>query len=198
MESLYIRPGERRRLVNGLDIEVRAANDNGFEIDESIDKHDTAYHEACHALVALILGIAVIEVTNRPGPGYAGATWVAYFNAVVAAAAEAMGCDGTGSEDHPGSDIHQIKESGQSVSWAVSEARRLLEGRERELLAIATIIKKRRTISGGEVHEAKKKAEEEPIFEITVTDSKTGRVKKEMREANDNGPIYIETEKEAA
>lgn len=183
METVRLRPKEKR-LINGLSVEMRVVD--GFESDPFIN--DTAHHEACHILAAFLMGVTVHGATDKPGEGYSGATFLGSFNAIVAAAAEAMGCDGTGH------DLWQIEAMGENPKTAVSSARSLLSERIQELLAIATILRKRRNISGEEAREAKDKAGEEPLLEITVTNPKTGAQRKERRGANDNEPIVIPQE----
>ena len=136
---------------------------HGMEIDETISESDTEFHEAAHTLAAILLGIGVSHVTNVPTSEYQGATFTTRWNAIVAAAAESQECNGTGH------DMMQVRAHGENPGWAVSAARSLLAGRRRELLAIATLLKKRNTISGGESRDAANSARDGLLFEVVVT-----------------------------
>lgn len=126
--------------VSGMLISVERVHGPVIE-----DTDGTSDHEACHVLAAQELGISVDEASNVPGPGYNGYTAIAHFDPIVAAAAEAMHCDGTGH------DLWSIAKAGFDPAQAVSAARSLLSGRKDELSAIATAIHRGRTVSGAQM-----------------------------------------------
>lgn len=143
-----------------------------------IETHDqTAYHEACHALAAMILGITVHEATNIPGPGYGGYTSVARYDTTVAAAAEAMGCDGTGH------DMWTVAMHGEDPSDAVASARALLSGRKNDLLAIATAIEQNGVATGSQMAEHHERLARD-LVSVTVT-APDGTTTTEYRTAYD-------------
>lgn len=139
-----------------------------LEIDESIDDKSVEMHEAWHALAALLLGVGVKGVTVIPGTGYEGATFLDGYNPLVFAAAHAMHCDGTG---HDLSVIHMAE--GQTGE-AVGQARALLSGEKnkRRAKAIATLLKRRKSIGGGEAwavfHEINKKDRDGELYFVRV------------------------------
>ncbi len=134
--------GWRTSSVRGADVSVARASGAIIETSD-----DTAYHEACHVLAAVLLDITVHEATNIPGPGYGGYTSLAQYDTTVAAAAEAMGCDGTGH------DMYTVEMHGGDHGTAVARARALLSGRKDDLLAIATAIEKKGTATGSQMAE---------------------------------------------
>lgn len=145
LEQVHLRHDERfaSRYVRGTAVSVTRTK--GPVVETESDKHNTAYHEACHVLVAMLVGVAVHEATNIPGPGYGGYTKVSRYDTTVAAAAEAMGCSGTGH------DLWSITEAGVDPNHAVRSARSLLSGRDIDLRAIATAIEQNGLVTGRDI-----------------------------------------------
>lgn len=170
------------KLVDGADIAVERVA--GAVVENGVNS--VAYHEACHALAAMLLNIAVSGATDIPGPGYLGATWVADYHPTVAAAAEAMGCDGTGH------DMWTVWAMGDDPSTAVSNARALLWGREDELRAVATSIQNAGMASGTEMYEAQSRVEEDVV---KVTIEKNGETRTEYKTIR-RGELYLDIPKE--
>lgn len=149
----------------------------GPVIDETIDS--TAGHEGAHTLMALLLGVEVIKATNVPGPGYEGYMQTEpvgdpYKHALISAAAEAKGYDGTGAGDEPpGSDMWHIRQSGFEPKEVVRHARQLLSGerQEEKLAVIATQIQRKRTINGTEAKRAKKSTNEKTKVVVNMFNS---------------------------
>jgi hypothetical protein len=141
-----------RWLTNGMrvDAEMRSP----LYINEGLTEHTTWVHEAYHTVAAEVLDIGVYEVSAIPGHGYKGYTSVAEFNAIVAAAPYAFGCDGTG--PGPGSDQDAIAEAGHDLGWAASAARALLGSKKRQLQiqAVATELYRQNRLDGGQVSES--------------------------------------------
>lgn len=115
-------------------------------------RKSTEFHEATHAVAAVLNNTEVIEVTNVAGPGYYGMTRLGRADAIAAVAAHAMGCNGTG---HDLMIVHHMGHEASSASYA---ARSLLSGREKEIYSVATLLAQRRSISGEEVKYAMQKA----------------------------------------
>ncbi len=180
---------EQKKLKGGETITITKVR--GPEIAETIDP--VALHEACHTLAALVLGIPVHRVSTVPGPGYLGVTELGAFNPVVAAAAAAWGCDGAGDEDSPGSDIWQIKHSGEGISSALSRARHILDARRIELYTIASAIQRSRTISGSEAAHAKREAEHGTLLEVRLrrADGRETTVRRTVRPHEPIPPIEL-------
>ncbi len=107
---------------------------------------ETSIHEAWHVLAALLLGLGVKEVTNIPDGPSEGSTSFNGYDARVFAAAHAMGCRG-GSHD-----LAVITMVEGSTGESISAAKSLLKGprRYKQMLAIATLLDKRRRMGGGE------------------------------------------------
>ncbi len=143
--SERILPDGRKVVIEGL---------STLTIDRRISPESVEYHEACHALAQLLLGKGVRYLTNIPEGDSAGHTAVDSLDPVVAAAAEAMGCVGTGH------DLMMIEVLGHDVHAAIEGARRLLRGRETEILAIATMLREKRTLGGTEAWKLACDAEE--------------------------------------
>jgi hypothetical protein len=171
---------ETEELRDGTKVTVRRVE--GAVTDWSVNS--TAYHESCHALAAMLLGITVYAATDQPGPGYGGATWVDGYDRRVAAAAEAKGCSGTGH------DMMTVAMMGDSPSGAVSEAATLLSGQDSQLLAVATAIQRRGTVSGGDMHAAHDRVQSD-LIEVT-TEGADGTVTTETLIAN-NGSVAVTT-----
>ena len=108
----------------------------------------TSYHEATHAVAAILTGSKVLEASRIPGPGYSGITRLDGFNGVAFMAAHAMGCDGTG---HDVAVVEWLGHNPDSLAWV---ARSVLAGRDEEIDAVASAIQARGTISGDEAEEA--------------------------------------------
>ena len=165
---------ETEELSDGTKVTVRRVE--GAVTDWSIN--GTAYHEACHAVAAILLGIPVYAATDQPGPGYGGATWVAGYDRRVAAAAEAKGCAGTGH------DMWTIAMMGDSPTAAVAEAASLLSGQESQLKAVATIIQRAGMASGQQMHNASERTTVD-LVEVR-TENPDGTTETETRVARDN------------
>ena len=131
-----------------------------------------AFHEACHALAGILLNLAVYSATDIPGPGYLGATFLGDYHPTVAAAAEAMGCAGTGH------DMWSIWATGHDPQAAVSNARSLLSGHHYELKAIATAIHESGSASGSEMVDAKTRVNSDLV---KVTWEKNGVTRTEYK-----------------
>lgn len=112
----------------------------------------TAYHEAVHAVAAILTGSHVREATNIAGDGYLGKTEIDGFNAIAFAAAHAKGCGGTG---HDLAVLRILGHDPSSLAWA---ARNVLSGHDDEIYAVSSLIEERGRISGFEAKEAMKKA----------------------------------------
>ncbi len=152
------------------DTEVRVRRKEGA-VEAGYINH-TAYHEACHALAALLVGVGLHKATDQPGDGYDGATWTGGYDRVVAAAAHAMGCRGT---RH---DMWTVRVMGDSPTAATAAAFALLAGRVSEINAIATEIQSQRVASGTQMAHARKRVREDTV-EVTVRPK--------------NGPERVET-----
>lgn len=123
----------------------------------------TAYHEAIHAVAAILTGTGVVEASRVPGPGFRGRTKLTEFNAISFMAAHAMGCDGTGH------DVAVVGWMGRDPDSAAVAARRLLANREDEIHAVASEIETKGTISGYEAELAMDGAVN-PDAEVEITD----------------------------
>jgi hypothetical protein len=176
-EHIPIGPtGNGRKHFGESQIDVRKIQ--GATIDPNISPLETAHHEAAHVVMAFLVGITVIEATDKPGPGYGGYTLTtgsasAYKSALVFAAAEAQGSKGTGKENEsPGSDMWWIRALGFEPSEMVSRARNMLsnEKNQSKILAVATKIRNKRFISGSEAEKVAEDAEKETVIALTVYD----------------------------
>ena len=147
----------------------------------------TAYHEACHAVAAMLLNITVFEATDIPGPGYGGYTSIAEFDSTVAAAAEAMGCDGTGH------DLWSIAMQGDDPDAAVSSARSLLSGHMDELKAVATSIHGNGLASGATMDHARTRVTED-LVRVTI-ENPDGTTRTELKTLR-RGDVYLDLPRE--
>lgn len=145
------------------------------ELDEAIDP--TAGHEGAHSAMAFVLDVGIEIATNEPGPGYSGYmkpnSCTDYEFALIAAAAEAKGYDGTGAGDEPeGSDMWLIRQLGFEPSTVVSHARSLLSSAEQEekIDAIATQIQRQKTIGNDTAQKAVSDVEKGTIVKVEVSD----------------------------
>lgn len=185
LERVHLGLNEAETVRTVGDISVSVERVEGV-VAEQVIGH-TAYHEACHALAALLLGMDLIEASDVPGPGYGGYTLTGDFHPTMAAAAEAMGCDGT---SH---DLWQIAARGYDPGAAVADAQALLWGREEELRALATEIQTERTATGYELSDAKERVTED-VVEVTCTDAEGREVveRKTLR----RGEVYLDIPRE--
>lgn len=176
--GLTLTEAEKTAEIQGREVRVRRTE--GSVTDWSVNS--TAYHEACHTVAALLLGITVHKATDVPSAEYGGATWVDRYDPLVTAAAEARGCDGTGH------DMWTIAAMGDSPSSAVSGARALLSGQDSALKAVATAIQRAGTASGTELAHAQTRTERDRV-EVEIETSRGTRTEHaELR----NGEVYID------
>lgn len=176
--DLTLTEAEKTAEVGGVEVRVRRTE--GSVTDWTVNS--TAYHEACHAVAALLLGITVHKATDIPSAEYGGATWVDRYDPLVTAAAEARGCDGTGH------DMWTIAMMGDSPSSAVSGARALLSGQDSALKAVATAIQRAGTASGTTLAHAQTRTERDHV-EVEIETSRGTRTEHaELR----NGEVYID------
>lgn len=138
----------------------------------------TAFHEACHVLAAFLVMMTVYKATDIPSADYGGATWVSDYDPRVAAAAEAMGCSGTGH------DMWTVDMMGDSPTAAIVGAFALIGNRHDELNAIATEIQARGTASGSDMANAKDRVHTD-VVEVTV-EAKDGTTKSHIVAARAN------------
>jgi hypothetical protein len=185
LERVHLGLNEAEAVRTVGDMSVSVVRVEGAVVEHAIGS--TAYHEACHALAALLLGMDLIEASDVPGPGYGGYTLTGEFHPTMAAAAEAMGCDGT---SH---DLWQIAARGYSPDVAVAHAQALLWGREEELRALATEIQTERTATGTDLADAKGRVTED-VVEVTYTDAEGREVveRKTLR----RGEVYLDIPRE--
>ncbi len=168
--NLGLQEAETSTVVAGAEVVVRRLE--GSVVDMSVNP--VAFHEACHALAAMLLNITVFSATDVPSSDYLGATFLGEYNPTVAAAAEAMGCAGTGH------DLWSIWVMGYDPSTEISNARALLSGHEDELNAVATAIQNSGSASGGEMAAAEARVDAD-VVEVTVENPEDHTVKREYR-----------------
>ncbi len=176
--ALGLTEAETTQMVEGAEVVVERLG--GTVVEQSIN--GTAFHEACHAVAAMLLNITVFEATDIPGPGYGGYTSIAEFDSTVAAAAEAMGCDGTGH------DMWSIAANGDDPDTAVASARALLSGQMNTLNAVATSIQENGVASGQTMAEAQGRVSEDMV-EVTIKNP-DGTYKTELRTLR-GGELYL-------
>lgn len=130
----------------------------------------TARHEAAHVVAAGSIEWATII----PSGDAQGATKLKSLTAAAAAAAEAMGYDGTGH------DMTLVENYlGTSRSEAISQAKGALSGKEKEMEEVATLLEEKGTIGQSDVDKAmsdvhKRKLGIHPVeIEITKPDGKS-------------------------
>ncbi len=181
--SLGLSEANSTQVVEGAEVVVERVA--GTVVEGGVN--GTAFHEACHALAAMLLNITVFEATDIPSGDYSGATWLAEYDPTVAAAAEAMGCDGTGH------DMWTIAMMGDSPDAAVASARSLLSGHGDELNAVATSIQSAGTASGVTMDHARTRVSED-IVEVTIKNP-DGTVRTEYKSLL-RGELYLDIPRE--
>lgn len=140
---------ERLRLSTGV---VTRAFDNGTTISASKLERprkipsSVAKHEAAHVVAAG----EIVMATIIPSGDALGRTQPVKMTAAAAAAAEALGHDGTGYDMYLTEHI-----LGVDPGVAKSAARSALSGRDEEIYEVATLLEERGTIGQSDVKEAK-------------------------------------------
>jgi hypothetical protein len=110
----------------------------------------TEEHEVIHAVVSeKVLVGSVDEVSIVPGPGYLGYMRPNRMTAAAAIAPHALGMSGTGH------DVMIVEHMGGS-SGAGSVARTIVRESSDEIKAVGLELKKKKTLTGGDVREAMK------------------------------------------
>lgn len=181
--SLGLGETETSAVVEGAQVAIERVG--GVVVEHGVG--GTAYHEACHALAAMLLDITVFEATDVPGPGYGGYTSVAEFDSTVAAAAEAMGCDGTGH------DLWSIAMHGDDPDAAVASARSLLSPHMEELNAVATSIQSNRIATGDMMDTARTRVTED-LVRVTI-ENPDGTTRTELKTLR-RGDVYLDLPRE--
>jgi hypothetical protein len=166
-------------------VEVVVERLGGTVVESAIN--GTAFHEACHSLAAMLLNITVLEATDIPSGDYSGATWVTEYDPTVVAAAEAMGCDGTGH------DMWTIAANGDDPDAAVASARALLTGHMDSLNAVASSIQDHGLVSGQTMAEARTRISED-LVEVTIKNP-DGTLRTELRTLR-GGELYLSIPRE--
>ena len=120
-----------------------------------------AKHEAAHVVAAG----KIVSATIIPSGDALGTTQPVKMTAQAAAAAEALGCSGTG---HDMFITEHVLGVGPSV--AKSAARSALSGKSEEMYEVATLLQERRTIGQSDVDEARQNVKDrnQGIFPIVV------------------------------
>lgn len=184
MEAVRAQAGQETRLDDGTVLIIEPVETLRIDRNPS----PTSQHEAWHALAAILLGIGVYHLTNIPEKGSLGHTQVARFDAIVAAAAHAMGCSG-GSHD-----LYMIMLSGQNVGGAINKARGLLSGHKKKMLAIATALDERKKMNGSEtlaiVRQVDKETKEGKMVLVKII-SPDGKVVKKKKALDKNGHLML-------
>ena len=120
-----------------------------------------AKHEAAHVVAAG----KIVSATIIPSGDALGTTQPVKMTAAAAAAAEALGCNGTGHDMFITEHV-----LGVDPSVAKSAARSALSGKSEEMYEVATLLQERRTIGQSDVDEARQNVKDrnQGIFPIEV------------------------------
>lgn len=165
MERLKIRPSvsARKTLENGTSISVKKIE----EIRPLPNK--TAEHEAAH----VVASGEIVNASIIPSGDALGTTRPVRMTAVAAAAAAALGFEGTGWDQFITEQV-----LGVDFRTAKAAARSVLSGKEDEMYEIATILQERSTIDQYDVNLARKNVAErrQGIFPVEVVIDRSGTV----------------------
>jgi len=120
-----------------------------------------AIHESAHVVAAG----KIVSATIIPSGDALGTTQPVEMTAAAAAAAEALGCSGTGHDMFITEHV-----LGVDPSAAKSAARSVLSGKSEEMYEVATLLQERGTIGQADVEEAREnvKNKNQGIFSIEV------------------------------
>src|SRR3989344_273262 len=110
-------------------------------------------HEIAHAGVAIKTGTPVIDATIVPGRGYLGLTRLTSVNTAALIAPEAEGFVGTGS------DVFKYEMLGGSPSDVIV-ARRIASTHKKGFHRAASLLQKKKTMTGAEIERAIKEGDE--------------------------------------
>jgi hypothetical protein len=150
----------------------------------------TAKHEIAHAYVAFSNGTGIKLVSIVPGPGYAGITVLKSADMYAAAASTAGGHSGDGH------DKAIVESSGIDLSHATSVASRIMSGKKFEMLLMAALLQKRKTIHESDLSETAKAVREGPLFLVRIISADGKKSARTIKGAfaDDKGNIKIPME----
>ena len=145
MERLRVIPGGRSEYaVNGAQVRAKIIN----PLEKGEKPTGTPIHEIKHAKVMQETGGTVFDATIVPGPGYNGLT----RGANISGAAR-IGPHITG-ESGGGFDMHVAEMLGQNTSSEAIAAKSIIYENEEGIDYVASLLQKRKTMTGGQIAEA--------------------------------------------